>query len=234
LKILVDNSVRHHAVALNGEWVDTGNILWGGGVQTETGYVKTFERGAKVRKVHGGDPTRHLASLAKHYASLGLSFHTTDALSLETFSQPAGRYVGEHYGDVSLFSVLKFEKHTTLPNLSFSIPHDDPVEELRTEIARQRSSLFKEIRDELNRIKPSKKSSQDAWHLTCTQNLALDCFLTCDNKLISQVESFQNAELRKILKKLMRRPHELCDQLRVKPLSDQEFAEFTSSLPGTF
>lgn len=234
MNILVDNSVRHHAVALKGEWVDTGTVLWCGRIPIQTGYLRSHERGQPVRKSHGGDQTRYIASIASKVDELKLRFHTTDALTIEKMHLPAGKQSGTNYGDVSHFANMTFENHTTLPELEFAIPNQQPIVELRKEIEKQSDPVFSEIWSELKKIKLTDKSSQDAWHLYCAIKLRMDFFLTADSTLFGQVRSIPARIVRQRLAKLVARPFELCRHLEIEPLSDQQFEQFKCSLPRIF
>ena len=231
LRLLVDNSVRHHAVALKGEWKDTGDVLWGGKIPIETGYIKSSERGVKVRESHGGDQTRYIASIANSKDELELTFHTTDALSFERFDKPLAQQFGAKLGDVSLLANVDLEKHITLPELKFATPSQNPLEELRHEISKQNDPIFNEIWSALRCVKKSDKSSQDAWHLACAIKLKMNYFLSSDSKLYGQICSINDYLLRKKLVQIFMRPFELCERLRIEPLSDKEFEVFSSTLP---
>ncbi len=234
MHVLLDSSVRHHAVALKGEWVETGEQLWGGKIPIQTGYLQTIEDGIPVRETRGGDQTRYIASIASKKEELGLKFHTTDALIFETINKPIGQQFGFTYGDASLFAGVTIVKHVTLPELQIEIPGGSPIDELRQQIEKQYSPVFSEIWSALRKIKETDKSSQDAWHLTCAIELDMDALLTTDSKLHGQICSIEDTHLRDRLLRLVKRPFELCKLLDIEPLTDDEFEHFKGSLQQIF
>jgi hypothetical protein len=142
MNVLLDSSVRHHAVALKGEWVETGEQLWGGKIPVQTGYLQTIEDGFPVRETRGGDQTRYIASIASKKEELGLKLHTTDALIFETLNKPIGQQFGSGYGDTSLFVGVTIVKHVTLPKLQIKFPGQSPIGELRQQIEKKTFTSF--------------------------------------------------------------------------------------------
>ena len=230
-QILVDTSVRHHAVAIKGHWVDTGTVLWGGKIPVNTGYLVSIEQGHKVKVSKGGDQTRYIAALARAFMNGEHEAHSTDALVLETMHQEVGKYAGYGYGDTSLFRDVAFSAvHHTLNGCSVLIPPDDPVNALRQFLRDEPDSCFNEILAALGGVVKSGKHCQDAWHLRCAMFLGMSAFLSVDTVLIGHIKSIADKELRHKLLEVVQLPVELCNKLGILPMSDKDFDALVAEL----
>jgi len=218
IKILIDNSVRQHAVALKGEWQSNGVQYWGGEIPIETGKISSK---LKSRQMKIGPQEGAIAALANEFLHNNIEAYTTDALSFETFHQPLGRFTGVNYGDFSLFSKIKYKKINTLDDFSFCVPPDDIVGKLREHLNQSNNPLFLKIKNAL-----PDKSSQDAWHLYCVGRFDLDIFLTTDSALIGQIKSISDENFKNELIKIVRTPEELCTDLDIRCFSEDEIICF--------
>ncbi len=223
-KILIDNCVKHHAVALRGGWQSGGIQYWGGEVPIETGRICSE---LVSTQMNIGPQEGAIAALAQQFLDNKIEAYTTDALGLETFHQPSGRFSGTNYGDFSLLFGVEFQKIITLSNFSFSMPQDNVIEKFREHLNQSNEQTFLKIKNAL-----PDKSRQDAWHLYCIQRFGLDVFLTTDTKLIGQVSSIANTQLKTEIEQIVRTPKELCDDLNICCLDEIEIINFARDKLG--
>ncbi|HIP23790.1 MAG TPA: hypothetical protein EYG79_09390, partial [Rhodobacteraceae bacterium] len=170
MKILVDACIFEHSLSFKGAWQNHGVQLWGNKLPVETGGIITKYAGKTIKASKGGDQNCALGALAVALSqpNNGINGYTTDALRFEQWHLGGNKFKETKYGDVQLFKNVKLEKIRTLDDsFTFQIPKDDVLVKLREYIGIQVSPLLKKVIDNLNQVKPSNKSSQDAWHITC-------------------------------------------------------------------
>jgi hypothetical protein len=184
--------------------------LWGGVHPVANGTLRSIERGVDMKPSKGGNQTRHIAALVREFQAGRLSAHTTDLLNFERWIKPAGRYAGLEFGDATLLRDVRFTNHHTLRNFVFSMPSEQSVIELaRQHLRAADCETYRTIRDALDQVASSAKSSQDAWHIRCAIHLNMDVFLTADARLHGQVRSIPNKDLRSRLLRLIQLPRDL-------------------------
>ncbi|MBB3956301.1 hypothetical protein [Novosphingobium sediminicola] len=187
LRILVDNTVLHHAVTHETGWVSTGTSNWGP-LEIGTGYSARIP-------VHPTDPASReyqnvcfLPGLA-HLMRMGLvTIYTSAELKDEQFRQPSGRYHGYGYFDYNLFGDLQIESidghvFPTMGPSYMNLPSAE--DQQRARILQHRSDKLFDALVQCLGI----KNSQDAWHIHTAEKHGLFCFLTMDFKLIRTVEA---------------------------------------------
>jgi hypothetical protein len=103
VRVLVDNSVRHHAVEHQSEWLDTGVKRWGGnsGININTGRLVSQNIPIKIKDSKGGQQSKYIAALAIAHINGEWEANTTDALDLERLEQPGDRFWGKGYASFS-------------------------------------------------------------------------------------------------------------------------------------
>jgi hypothetical protein len=218
IKILIDNSVRHHSVVYKGQWESGKNILWGNDIPIQTGQLISNFDPPKVKK-DKNIQANYIATLINNESCF--DWYTTDLLKFERFHQAAGKFTnGCNCGDHSVFQPQKnIIQLSSLDNFSFCLPQDNLKEKYKIYLEEQLrvNNEYKEIYDKLS-SNNDKKHTQDAWHLYCVKRYKLDIFLTCDFKLKNKLSSL-NCNLGKYLKKIVQTPESLCDEHNLKPLS---------------
>lgn len=226
MKVLVDNSVRHHAVAIRGEWQESvpssidEKICW----EVLPGEIISREKVEKIKEEKGGPQGRWIASLAISNKNGAWEAHSTDALCFETWHHKSSLYAGEKHGDKSLLSHVHFTKHKTLHGFSFSFPcEENIVSILRAYLDISTDPQYLHLKSVLGTSLSRRRSSQDIWHMACLERLGLERFLTCDTKLISAIKSVPDKALRQEWLHKVVLPITLCKELSLPPLSDDDF-----------
>jgi len=237
MRLLIDNSILHHAVAIKGTWKDNGTVFWGGEIPVRTGQIESVLYSHKIKPSKGGDQTMFIAALAEEFGSGRIKAFYSDALKFETLHLPGGRFKGANYGDMSLFANVTCEKLTTLDGFSLTIPSDDPIEKLREYLRACQAPGYRKILQALESVitKPEKKlmASQDAWHLYTVISNGLDAFLTVDTTLIGQIKSLPAGPIGSELRGLVHLPSEICEKLGIDAMREEELTKFVSKL-GSF
>jgi hypothetical protein len=227
MKILIDNSVLHFAIVFKGQWQSKTIEDWDGalGALIETGGIRSVLQSSPIKKLspQGG----YIAALAKKILSGEMEAYTSDALSYEKWYQKPYKYRGVSYGDISLLSKITPKHIRTLEGFTFSLPADSIADKLRAYINQSQEVDFLAIKNVL----PC-KSSQDAWHLYCVKKQNLDVFLTMDAALIGQIKSIADRSVRDNLIKIIRTPEELCTDLDISALSNDEITSFARNELG--
>ena len=227
-RVLIDNSVLNHAVTIKGRWQSNGTSMWGH-IPINTGQLVSRIEPIKIRESKGGDQILYIAALAKAFEKNSIHAVTTDVMKFERMHQPAGRFTGTNYGDMSLFRNVHCSSIQTLEGFSFSMPVDRPIEELRAHLLRSNMEPFVEIHnslranlDEINQM----KMSQDAWHLHSALAHNLNAFLVTDTALIGQIKSLPKCNLRDTLLDIVYLPSELCEKLKVPACTIEDIETF--------
>jgi hypothetical protein len=223
MKILVDNSVRHHAIEHKGKWESMGAAMWGGknGIPVETGGIISTEHPINIKGTKGGPQGGYIASLALAYRHDKWEAHTSDVIQFEQLNQPGNKFSSGNIGDFSWLREVKYKHNKTLDSFTFAIPVDCPNDALRKFLASSNNQDYEHIRTALEQC-GAKKSSQDAWHLHCVSLLTLDKFLTCDHALIGQIRSIADRALRQKLLGKVTLPMHLCKTLGLDEATAEE------------
>ncbi len=233
MRILIDTSIHDHANSFKGQWEDHGTVLWGGKSPVQTGGVVTAFDGHRIRESKGGDQNGAIGALAEKFKDGSLVAVTTDALTFERFDKPFSKFGPGGYGDVNLLSGTKFESLHTLEGLTFSLNETQPIVALRSYLRQVRVEPFLTFRQALDDLANNDRNSQDAWHLHCCDAFKLDRFLTADTKLVGQIRSIPETKIRSQLLELVRLPTDLCKELEVDPLTEEELSDLSLNL-GAF
>lgn len=82
MRVLVDNSVRHHSVEHQSDWLDTGVKRWGAnsGINTHTGRLVSRNIPIVIKDTKGGQQSKYIVALAITHMQGEWEAHTTDAL----------------------------------------------------------------------------------------------------------------------------------------------------------
>lgn len=222
VSVLVDTNIFGWAFSREGKWQSNGEMLWGGQVPVDTGFVKPTMISKKSK--HEVD----LFTIACEAKRGLLDFHTTDALSFEKIDTPKMRR-SSNLGDVNLLEGIGVAKHETLPDFCWSVAEGKLSVALRAHLSELRHTdrLFCKIADMFEAIGTKfEKISQDAWHLRCFQELRLDYFLTNDEKLLRQIKSFPQSDLRQELESKCVTPVTLVQRLGLVRKAESDLDEF--------
>jgi len=220
MKILVDNSVLHHALEHKGSWESKGTVMWGGknGIPVETGRLISKENRNFIKETKGGPQGGYLASLALSYKRGEWEPHTSDAMKFENIH----RKINRNYGDFSWFEELTYINHVTLDDFSIALSTGEkPINQFRAYLNSNVNQKYINIRSALESC-GAKKSSQDAWHIHCVNSLGLDKFLTCDVKLIGQIKSIKDKHIRQKIENIVCLPSDLCKILMLGEATEPE------------
>ena len=234
VKILVDNSVRHHAVEHKGVWGDHGAVMWGGeaGIPVKTGRMLSKAAPIHIAPERGGAQGGYIASLAIAHLNGAWEAYTSDALLFERLHHPSGKYVG-NFGGFSWFNKINFKNNSTLEGFTASIPSEiEPIDALKQFLSSCANSEYQKIRSGLESC-GAKKSSQDAWHIFCVDLLGLDKFLTCDAKLIGQIRSMRDKGLRQRILDIVVLPVQACEAMGLDAATQEE-REYLRQTLGPF
>jgi hypothetical protein len=216
LSILIDNTVLYHGVTHESAWIPTGTKLWGGKHPIETGYsarVPVHPYDAETREYKN---IVYLAGLA-HLAKIGaIKIFTSAELDDEQFRQPAGRYRGYGYFDLSLFP----GRLKSIDGIAFSVMGPSYLN-LPSAEAQQRERLSQnrtdKIYDGLVRAL-GEKNSQDAWHIYTADKYGMFCFLTMDFKLLNTLSAQSGSNVIRSLNTKVISPEELGKYLGIAPI----------------
>ena len=218
IKILVDNTVLHHAITHETAWVSTGPKMLGGMHKIDTGYLARVPVHAANSKSREYRHVRYLAGIA-HLCRIGcLDLHTSAELKEEQYRQPCGRYLGYSYCDHSLFGDLKIDSIdgfavTTLGPAYLNLPSGKDQQCTRLE-AYKRDPFFAALVKCLGQ-----NNSQDAWHIYTAEKHGMFCFLTMDFKLIRTVAAQSGSEPIKSLRTLVLTPEDFGKRFGLLPVA---------------
>lgn len=207
LRVLVDSSIRFHAVTHETAWIATGKSNWGN-LPIETGFA------ARV-PIHGVDCTsksytqiRYLAGIA-HLARLGyVQLFTSAELGAEQFRQPTGRYSGYGYDDLNLFSDL------SIPTIDgHVIDFENPKAKQLERVKKCTDPVFQSLVSVFG-----EKNSLDAYHVFTAVHFGMTCLLHLDFKLAENILRWrrQNSNLQLGTKVCL--PQELGEEISLLPL----------------
>lgn len=226
MKVLVDNSVLHHAIEHRGERKSSGMVMWGGenGIPVNTGMLISMEKPIMIKETKGGPQGKYIASLALANASGEWEAHTSDALMFERFHQRSSKFMNGNMGGFSWFKEVKYELNDTLTDFELRLPEDCLMDKLRDFLDSSEDQDYKLIRDQLAKS-GAQKSNQDAWHIHCVRLLGLDRFLTCDTRLIGQINNISNRKLKQKILGIVTLPSDLCSALDLDEAPENELNE---------
>lgn len=229
-RLLIDNTVLAHSVTHETAWVDTGNSLWGGELEVNTGYAARIPVHSDDDASDAAQSIRYLpgiVSLAQRgYFKIAIS----DELHDEQFTQPVGRFRGYGYYDYSLFSELELEVIQD-PDYFFSIgsyPYTYPSlkAQRKKRLDAKNDPLFRNL---VSALGP--KNSQDAWHITTAEHNNCYCFLTMDFRLIRNIEAQSNNKSLRSLKTRVMTPEQFGQEFGITPIPTRLFSYHNASFP---
>jgi len=220
-KILIDNSFMRYALASNGCF-ESHEVLWGGECKIKVGNTVSIEKPEAIIKSIGSQ-IGAIARLAETFITTDkLRAYRSDALEFELIYQNPEIHKEIRLGDVSLMKEVQYEKLRTFDDFSVTISGENFVEDFRTYLRASSNPEYTKIRDSLQ----GEKKYQDAWHLFCIQKYNLDAFLTMDMKLVGQIKSISDKKLRNELLYIVKNPTQLCEEIGVSPMTDEEINAF--------
>lgn len=220
LRILLDNSVRGHAVTHETMWISTGTATWGN--QTvDNGYaarvpVYSLDTDTKLLK-----EVKYLPAIAMLAEEGLIQFFTSVELEVERMRQPAGRFGGYYSYDLDLFSRLNYEfidtgSFMTLENL------ESQAQRLSTVTVNPFQTLVRKF---------GQSNSLDAWHVHTAHIYKLDCFLAIDFPLHNIFQQQKGSRGFPKLDTEVLLPSDLGRKLGIIPIHPNHFSYQDSSFP---
>lgn len=210
IKILIDNSILHHANCIKGQ-ADSSTAPWG---QTT---VETLDYSQSIKILNSKkleSPENYIAAIANEIQKKSIQAYTSDALCIERLFKKHSKFGNTRFADNSLMNNLKIEKITTLTCTKFQVDKN-LIQRFRDFLNSYQDNDYIQIKNFL-----SKKSNQDAWHIHSVLNHQLDYFLTGDSKLIRQIKSIQDENIKSKLLKIVKTPKALCEELQIPIVDD--------------
>lgn len=124
MRVLVDNSIRHHSVEHQSDWLDTGVKRWGAnsGINTHTGRLVSRNIPIVIKDTKGGQQSKYIVALAITHMQGEWEAHTTDTLELERLEQPSEKFSGKGYASFSWMEKVEYISNHTLSGFSYTFP----------------------------------------------------------------------------------------------------------------
>lgn len=228
-KILLDSSVRGHAISHETGWIDTGKEVWGG-IPIDTGYISRIPVHSEEDNSEIVRCVRYLGPIASLARRGKIALLESPELVDEILTQPAGRFSGYGICDYSLFHGVNIDQVSD-PDYTFLIAPKwtgipDLKEQRRERLNTKNNDLYVELRRVLG-----EKSSQDAWHIATAEENGCFCFLTMDFKLIRSVRAqARNRHIASLRTRIMS-PEEFGIEFGLRPIPPRFFSYHNASFP---
>ena len=210
VRVLIDVTVRYHAVTHETAWVQPSPY---------TGYA------ARV-PVHRADTDtlefrniKYLAGIAELARTGHLDLLSSAELENEEFRQPSDRFRGYGYSDHSLFSGLRLESVDghAFPSLGLNLLGLPSAKEQQRARLREHERTFLEYGALVKAL--GRKNSADAWHLFTAERHGLFCYLTMDFAFVATMKAQARNPAVRALRTLVLTPAELAERFGIRPVS---------------
>ncbi len=205
--MLLDNTVRHHAVTHESAWISTGTKKWGPH-DVPTGYLARIPVRSLDDTSEDHHNVKYLPGLLSLAQSGKIQFLTSEGLDSERGHQPHSRYAGIGLYDNDLFGSIHIARVD-----NGNIFRTPTVEHFRNTIALDSDPLYRGLVTVLG-----VSHSQDAWHIYTAEKHSLFCFLTMDYKLYRHFKANSHREPIKSLRTQLLTPAQLGRDLKLTPV----------------